>query len=51
MEFVEKGGEWTRRRVGAEAVNGDVTGREGLGAEVMDEAATGESYEDGGGEA
>ena len=51
MEFAKVGGEWTRRRVGAEAVNGDVTGREGLGAEVMDEGATGESYEDGGGEA
>ena len=48
MEFIkdEEGG-WKRRRV--EGVGGKgATGREGLGAEVMDEGAGGESYEDGG---
>jgi S1-C subfamily serine protease len=43
MEFIKskETGEWERRRVG-----GDEKGREGLGAETMDEGAGGESYED-----
>ena len=47
MEFVKQDGAWERRQV-VGAGGKDATGREGLGAEVMDEAAGGESYEDAG---
>ena len=49
MEFVKRDGDggWERRQV-VGAGGKDATGREGLGAEVMDEGVGGESYEDGG---
>ncbi|MCJ1322083.1 hypothetical protein MMC15_007428 [Xylographa vitiligo] len=48
MEFVKDNDGWERRMVAGIGTK-DETGREGLGAEAMDEGVSGDSYEDGAG--